>query len=223
MNIENSEHSSDDNLPAKKYTKKHLNETHLKYLFGNIPNLNQLKYDNISIYSITPKNLADEITEKLAQLSHKILNKPVNQTTITEMTACIGGNVISFANKFKYVHAIELCEERYNYLNHNINVLGIKNVNSINGDSLVEIKNLRQDIIFFDIPWGGRKYKYREKINLYISKIPSYDACNMVKQYTKIICMKIPNNFNIEKFRNKVDMTIYSIIDLKKFQLVILI
>ena len=222
MNIENTDNSSDDNIP-KKYTKKHLNDTHLKYLFGDIQNLNQLKYDNISIYSITPKILADEITTHLSQLSRKILNKKPEETIITEMTACIGGNVISFADKFKFVNAIELSEERYNYLNHNINVLGIKNVNTINGDSLVEIKNTRQDIIFFDIPWGGRKYKYREKINLYISKIPSYDACNMVKQYTKIICMKIPNNFNIDRFRNKVDMTIYSVIDLKKFMLVILI
>ena len=33
------------------------------------------------------------------------------------MTACIGGNVISFAKEFKHVNAIELCEERYNFLN----------------------------------------------------------------------------------------------------------
>ena len=36
-------------------------------------------------------------------------------------------------------------------------------------------------------------------MNLYISKIPSYQACELVKNYTKMIVMKIPNNFNIKK------------------------
>ena len=97
------------------------------------------------------------------------------------------------------------------------------NVKTIHGDSLIEVLNLKQDIIFFDIPWGGRNYKFKEKINLYISKIPSYEACNLVKKYTKIIVMKIPNNFNLEKFAKYVNMIIFDICDFIKFKLIILI
>ena len=142
------------------------------------------------------------------------------------MTACIGGNVISFAKNFKHVNAIELCEERFEYLKWNLKILNIdKNIKTIKGDSLVEIANpkLYQDIIFFDIPWGGRNYKFKEEIDLYISKKPSYTACNLVQKYTKIIVMKIPNNFNLKKFEQFVNMEIFDVFELGKFKLIILI
>lgn len=209
----------------KKNSKK-LSTKHLKYLFGDYPDeiLNKLSYDYISIYSITPEEYASQITEKLSEICLKIFEKDITRLVITEMTACIGGNVISFAKNFKYVNAIELCEERYNFLNDNLKIFNVnKNVQTICGDSLIEVANLKQDIIFFDIPWGGRSYKFKEKINLYISKIPSYHACNLVKDYCKMIVMKIPNNFNLVKFKNYVQMDIYEVIDLVKFQLIILI
>ncbi len=223
-----------NNNNYKDQPKKELNIKHLKYLFGDVSEniLNKLQYDHISIYSITPAKLATDITTKLQFYSIKIfgsglvpgLDKSINKLIITEMTACIGGNVISFAKNFKYVNAIELCKKRYDFLNHNLQILNINaNVNTINGDSLIEIVNLKQDIIFFDIPWGGRNYKFKEKINLYISKIPSYEACNLVKRYTKIIVMKIPNNFNLEKFTKCVNMIIFDICDFIKFKLIILI
>ena len=210
----------------KKKNKKDLSMKHLKYLFGNYSEdlLSNLSYDYISIYSVTPAEYATLITEKLRELCEVVFNKSINNLVITEMTACIGGNVISFANNFKYVNAIELSEERYKYLGHNLKIFGLQNkVNAINGDSLVEIVKLKQDIIFFDIPWGGRSYKYKEKMNLYISKIPSYQACELVKRYAKMIVMKIPKNFNLKKFQYNIHMEIYKIIDLKKFKLLILI
>ena len=215
-----------DNIIVKTKYNKELNLKHLKYLFGNHPDniLNQLQYDNISIYSITPEEFAEQITEKLRISVKKILKKDLSELIITEMTACIGGNVISFAKNFKHVNAIELCEERFTYLNHNLKVFNLtKNVTTINGNSLVEVINMKQDIVFFDIPWGGRSYKFKEKINLYISKIPSYSACNLVKDHTKIVVMKIPNNFNFQKFENRVNMKIYEIYNLEKFKLIILI
>lgn len=205
---------------------KKLSIKHLKYLFGDYSDdiLEKLNYDYISKYSITPAKYADEITNAMEKYCIKILNKPISKTIITEMTACVGGNVISFAKKFKYINAIELCEERYNFLQHNLKILKLENnVNTICGDSLIEIANLHQDIIFFDIPWGGKNYKFKEHINLYISKIPSYVACNLVKKYAKMIVMKTPHNFNITKFDKHIEMTIYEVLDLDKFKLLILI
>ena len=206
--------------------KKELSNKHLKYLFGDYSDeiLEKLTYDYISIYSITPYDYAEKITNVLDKLCMEIIKKPISKLTITEMTACIGGNVISFAKKFKKVIGIELSEQRFQYLNNNLKVLQLNNnVQTICGDSLVEIAQLKQDIIFFDIPWGGRSYKFKEQMNLYISKIPSYNACNLVKDFCKIIVMKIPNNFNLEKFRNRIDMRIYQVVDLEKFKLLILI
>lgn len=215
----------------KNITKKKCKELplkHLKYLFGNIPDsiLSKLQYDHISIYSITPHQIADKITFLLKDCLKKILETDISNLTITEMTACIGGNVISFAKHFKHVNAIELCDQRFEYLNYNLKVLDLeKNVTTIRGDCLIEIANpnLTQDVIFFDIPWGGRSYKFKEQIDLYISKKPSYNACNLVRNYTKVIVMKIPNNFNLKKFQYFVNMKIYNIFELDKFKLIILI
>jgi len=218
--------STDKKYANKKY--KELPIKHLKYLFGDFPDttLEKLQYDHISIYSITPAEFAEQITELLRKSLKKILNKDLVELSITEMTACIGGNVISFARNFKQVTAIELCEERFDYLNHNLQIFNVnKNVVTIKGDSLVEIANpmLEQDVIFFDIPWGGRNYKFKEEIDLFISKKPSYIACNLVKKYTKVIVMKIPNNFNLKKFKHFVNMQIYEVFELQKFKLIILI
>lgn len=200
---------------------------YLKYLFGeNIPDdiLYSLKFDYISRYSITPANLAYEVTEKIKLISEKILKTDISNLIITEMTACIGGNVISFSKYFKHVNAIELCLKRFNYLNNNIKIFGLgENITTINGNSIIEVQKLKQDIIFFDIPWGGKNYKFKEKMDLYISKIPSYTACDLVKKFSKIIVMKIPNNFNIIKFKKKVKMKIINIFELNKFKLIILI
>lgn len=218
---------NEEELIEKDKKCKDLSLKHLKYLFGDYPDelLEKLSYDYISIYSITPADLAYKLTLCLEECCNKILKKNMNESIITEMTACIGGNVISFAHKFKHVNAIELCEERFNYLNKNLELFNLNNkVTTINGDSMIEIANLKQDIIFFDIPWGGRSYKYKEKINLYISKIPSYDACDLVREFTKILVMKIPNNFNLGKFISRLNsFEIYEILDFDKFKLLILI
>lgn len=213
-----------NNINNKK--SKRLALKHLRYLFGDYSDefLGKLNYDYISIYSITPAEYAEKITKKLELICEKVFNKSIKKLTITEMTACIGGNVISFAKNFGGVNAIELSEERYNCLKQNLKLFNLtRNVRTICGDSLVEVANIQQDIVFFDIPWGGRSYKFKEKINLYISKIPSYHACNLVKDYCKMIVMKIPNNFNLIKFQNNVNMTIYEVVELQKFKLIILI
>lgn len=218
MSINNIQKKKCKDLPIK----------HLRYLFGKFSDniLNELQYDHISIYSITPAEIAGKITELLRISLKKILDKDISELNITEMTACIGGNIISFATNFNHVNAIELCDERFKFLNHNLKVLNIEeNVTTINGDSLIEIANpiLEQDVIFFDIPWGGRNYKFKEEMDLFISKKPSYIACNLVKKYTKVIVMKIPNNFNLSKFKHFVDMEIYEVFNLGKFKLIILI
>lgn len=219
-----------ENDEEHKNKSKHLPLNHLKYLFGDdIPNniLEQLKLDNISNYSITPAEYAIQITEKIRIITKDILKKDISKLVITEMTACVGGNIISFAKNFKFVNAIELCVERYNFLTHNLRVLELdKNVQCICGDSLIEIANtkqINQDIIFWDSAWGGPKYKYKEVVNLYISKLPLYEACNLVKNFCKIQVLKVPNNFNFEKFKENISLNVYEIVKLGKFKLIILI
>jgi 16S rRNA G966 N2-methylase RsmD len=90
-------------------------------------------------------------------------------STITDMTSCVGGNVISFSRFFKKVNAIEIDPLRFDMLKHNTEtVVGATNVNFINGNAVELLlgqddgtapQQFQQDILFMDPPWGGVDYK----------------------------------------------------------------
>jgi len=68
----------------------------------------------------------------------------------------------------------------------------------INENCLDILKIIRYDVIFFDPPWGGSNYKYKNNINLYLDNINIIDIINNLYYYKnlKFICLKAPFNFN---------------------------
>ena len=162
---------------------------HLQYLFdGDEKLLKSLKIDNISIYSITPHKQAESI--------NKILLEYISEdAVITDMTACIGGNTILFCKAFKYVNAIEICKERYDFLEHNLAMYNLKNYKAYNVDCMKIIDNLQQDLIFIDAPWNGKSYKYKPIVNLFLSGKHIYNIVNSLKGKSKYIVLKVPNKF----------------------------
>ena len=93
----------------------------------------------------------------------------LNNLIITDATAGIGGNTISFANNFFKVNAIEINKKRFDFLKNNINVYNFNNVEIINNDYIKIMKTLKQDIVFIDPPWGGRNYKNINLLNINLS------------------------------------------------------
>ena len=150
----------------------------MKYLFSqeNESIIQALKYDNVSLYSVT-----DQLTS--LRISNKILNLANidKNSTITDATSCIGGNVISFASTFKHVFAVELSRKRYHMLQSNLNILNISNVTTICENYCKMCDSLLQDIVFIDPPWGGRKYKQLEKIKLYLDNLTLSCLCQKIK------------------------------------------
>ena len=195
---------------------KKLSLDFLKYLFGDTyTDLTDIKLDNISVYSITPRDQADIITDVVKNYFGK-------KITVTDMTACIGGNTISFAKDFEKINAIEICKERFNFLKHNSEINKFNNIKFYLGDSIQVIKNLTQDVIFIDPPWLGKSYKYKKNINLFLSSIPIYDICNDLYGKSKSIVLKIPKNFNIIKFNNKTLHSDIYLYEFKKINLLVL-
>ena len=74
---------------------------------------------------------------------------------------------------------------------------------------------MKQDVIYIDPPWGGKNYKYKENINLYLSNIPIYTICNNLKGNFKYLVLKVPYNFNLKNFKNNI---IYNNIDIHKLE-----
>ena len=50
---------------------------------------------------------------------------------MTDGTACVGGNVLSFARKFPQVNAVELSAQRAEMLKHNVSVAGVDSVKAL--------------------------------------------------------------------------------------------
>jgi adenine-specific DNA methylase len=177
-----------------------------------------LLLDHEALYSVTDQFTANRISKYIKK------NIPFIKT-ITDGTACIGGNTYSFSKYFDNVYAIEIDHTRFSYLRHNLHVLGINNNTIIfNGDVLEVCRYIHQDMIFLDPPWGGPDYKANHHIDLFLSNIEISEVCKMLAPFTKYITIKVPTNFNIESFniktRNELTL-LYRNIDLRKMNLLI--
>jgi len=102
--------------------------------------------DSVSKYSVTDARTASQQTVVL-----KTFATP--GSIITDGTACVGGNTISFGRSFRKVNAVEINEERFGMLRKNCLVLRLdQKVKLVNGDYSKIHQELNQDVVFLDPP-----------------------------------------------------------------------
>ena len=214
-----------------------------KIFFSDV---NNVKYDNLQIdevgkYSITKPKMTDKITtiiindyKKLCVKKYKNENENENENIIiTDATACVGGDVISFCKYNMKVNIVEIDEKRYNMLLNNINEYNYnENIISKYNENYIKIyDNIKQDIIYIDPPWGGKKYILYNKIRLNFEIIIGDDikvvsveelCLNIIeKKIAKMIVLKLPFNYDIKNLCNKIKNNIKTYI-LRKILLVII-
>lgn len=167
----------------------------IAFLFKKVPELERSKLllDTEALYSTT-----DQVTaEKVATIISKYISA---SSTIVDATACIGGSCYALAATFQRVIAIEKDHTKFEYLKHNMNVLGAHNIECINADCVNECKKYKSDAIFIDPPWGGPQYKTKRNVSLYLSEIPLSNVCCELSNTTKYIMLKVPTNFDETSF-----------------------
>ena len=213
------------------YKKINTNKKTLIRLFpyiNNKNNIHELKIDNESIHYISIREVAEVITDIIIKHLYSINNININNIIITDATAGVGGNTISFCKHFKTVNAIELDNQRFDYLSNNINVYNIKNILLYNDNCLNILGNLKQDIVFIDPPWGGKYYKNHDKLLLTISNIPLESIINnllnnsITKHSPKLIVLKIPKNYDLLYFYNNIFSNKIYLHSLKKMFILII-
>lgn len=134
-------------------------------------------------------------TEFQSNQINKIILKFVDKNSIiTDATACIGGNSYFFAKDFKSVNSIEINNNVLEILNFNLKRFNNIKIYTCSFNIIKFI--LKQDVIFIDPPWGGSKYKNKKKIDLYLDDLNIIDIIDSLYNYTKIVALKVPNNFN---------------------------
>lgn len=185
--------------------------------FPPTKNINKLKITNVGIYSVSKPKDAEWITQKILENV-----KDPKKLVITDGTASVGGNTISFAKHFKKVNAIEMSEIHTVILKNNIDVYGLKNVDIINGDSLIEVPKLKQDIVFIDAPWSGTQYKKHRIMKLYMSGKPLTTIANDFLKVSSVLALKVPHNFDFGHFFNNVKCEKFTIYKALKFRLIII-
>nr|QBK88613.1 MAG: RNA cap guanine-N2 methyltransferase [Mimivirus LCMiAC01] len=163
-----------------------------------------LKIDPESIYYITPRDHATQICHIIINHISK-LGMNINNIIITDATAGVGGDTISFAFVAKYVNAIEINKIRVEYLKNNIEIYNLKNVNVIHNDCLKALCNIeKHNVIYIDPPWGGKSYKRHKKLRLSIGDKSIEELCKYITDDTimkcipEIIVFKLPKNYDIE-------------------------
>jgi hypothetical protein len=187
-----------------------VSENNDKLFPKNEKNSNNMKLlsDEIGRYSISlPKDA--EIITSLVEYHINKLELLSKDLIITDSTAGIGGNTISFSKKFKNVNSIEIDKKRFEFLKNNINYYNLENVNLVNCNYLNIMENLIQDIIFMDPPWGGRGYKKKSSLTLKLSGIPLEDICTKLKKLTKILVLKLPLNYNLQSLIKPLNANIF--------------
>lgn len=215
------------------YAQPVINMHILKHLFPHIKNkalLNYLRIDNDSVHYISTKDIAEKITKIISYhlSNHYIQDKDVH---ITDATAGVGGDTISFSRSYKFVDAIEINKLRYDYLNNNLHVYGITNVKTYNDDFVNVIYSLNNhNVIFIDPPWGGIDYKKQNSLRIKLSdnKVDLEDICleflfgfNMNKN-PEIIALKLPKNYDIYYLYKKLNVCKIYLYDLGKMYIIII-
>lgn len=181
-------------------------------------NFENLQIDDVGKYSITLPKKADTITK----IIESYCNCPNNKITITDATAGVGGNVLSFCKYGFKVNAIEIDKERYDILKNNINEYKF-DVNMVNDNYLNVISKLNQDVIFMDPPWGGIEYKKHDEITLKLGDITIEDLCKKIsnEKLAKLTVLKLPFNYNLNYIKHEIQLP-FTIIKIKNILVVVI-
>jgi len=164
--------------------------------------LSRLQVTDEALYSITRPAQAAHI-EHIIRNHLTEMGKTPKQCTITDATACVGGDTLHFARTFKHVQSVEINPEHCRMLQNNINVYNRKNVTVYCKDYLKVALQLKQDVIFMDPPWGGPAYKHKKKVWLSLSDVSLQNVVQNIAHMASLIVLKVPVNFDISYILNK--------------------
>lgn len=156
----------------------------------------KLRITDEGSYSITRRRDADRIINVLIYAL-----KDLRKLTITDGTACIGGDTLNFAMNFGHVHSIELKDDNFDVLTNNVNVYGFNNVTLHHGDS-TKLFNWNTNVLYIDPPWGGKDYKKHRDLDLILSgkRLDVWlEEILSRRNRPQYIVLKLPVNYNFNR------------------------
>lgn len=147
-------------------------------------------------YSITRRRDAEKILNILRSLF-----KDIKTMTITDATACIGGDTLNFAIHFGHVHSIELKKDNFDVLTNNVHAYDFHNV-TLHHSNSVELFNWNTHVLYIDPPWGGKDYKKHKELDLFLSekRLDCWlEEILSRKNRPHYVVLKLPANYNFKR------------------------
>lgn len=171
------------------------------FFFSEVPPSlrRDLQLDDEAMYSVTNQQDADRMTQLISE--HLGGRSAAAAAIVTDGTACVGGNAMSFAKAFKHVNAVEIDPRRSGMLARNVGVLGLESQVSVYlGDFVEGYSELKQDCIFLDPPWGGPQAMHREGITFRLGGVPLPELCGRLRPHCRVLCIKLSPNYDLAEF-----------------------
>ena len=171
-------------------------------------NLKNFKLSEEGRFSITRPYESRQIINNIEKfIMYKLYNY-----TITDATACMGGDLIKFSKCAKFVIGVEKNLENFEILQDNCKTFDCENINLIHDDYLNIYEKLSQDIIYIDPPWNGPEYKMKQCVFLKIGDIDLYELVNNIinKKLAKYVFIKAPSNVCLNNLEYTTIYTIYN-------------
>lgn len=193
----------------------HLVDGTEKYIHKIFPyqediDMNKLQVTNVGLFSVTGVKANRFLIEKIKNVMK------TDKLVITDMTANVGSDTIGFALEFLKVNAIEIEPTNFEALANNVSVYGLcEKVRTIRGDSsqILSKSVVKQDVIYFDPPWGGSDYKNSKVVDMFLGEKNIADLISENMQKAQLTIIKCPVNYNYNDLLEKIkkgNVTIFS-------------
>jgi hypothetical protein len=150
-------------------------------------------------YSITKRNDGKKLLQKMVSVIGSTKRKH-----ITDLTGNVGGDTILFGLNFGRTDSIEIDNDNFAALKHNVETFKLKNVKLHHGDS-TKLFNWKTDVLYMDPPWGGPEYKEKENLDLFLGKqrIDSWLSTILEEDWRpNYVFIKLPSNYNFDRLKD---------------------
>ena len=161
-------------------------------------------------YSVTKRRDGEHILQVMASMVGSLTDK-----SVTDATACVGGDTINFGLNFREVHSIEVSKENFEVLQNNVGVYGLSNVALYLGDC-TKVYTWASDVLYIDPPWGGPEYKKLSSVPLFLGETrldvwledvlsgpyrPAWVFLKVPQNYSTVPLQFLPNVKSVRSFR----------------------
>lgn len=170
----------------------------------------QLKVTDEGRYSVTKRRDGEHILQIMSSMVGSL-----NEKSMTDATACVGGDTINFGLNFREVHSIEYSKENFEALKNNVKVYDLSNVSLYLGDC-TKLYTWASDVLYIDPPWGGPEYKKLSSVPLFLGETrldvwledvlsgpyrPAWVFLKVPQNYSTVPLQFLPNVKSVRSFR----------------------